>query len=134
MVESKIGQATLLFLVNAAGVKQIKARAPEMTDIQLATALMAGEGSRNELIKVDAGTYQLSTSSQARCEKTPVYKEKRGGIYILSERIDEDTRKQEELLYLGTIDPEGYAATLRAKFGIRNKKIYVSKKWWQFWR
>ena len=82
-------------------------------------------GTRDELVQVSTDTIQLSHISKARCITTPIYKAMDGGIYVLFEEIDENTRSKEGLEYLGTINPRLYAASLCEKFNISNKEILV---------
>jgi hypothetical protein len=51
MAEMKVGSSTVLFLLNAAGVNQMRAQLPGLTDIELATTLMARKGSRHKGVK-----------------------------------------------------------------------------------
>jgi hypothetical protein len=86
---------------------------------------MGKDGSRDELI-VSTNRISLSPVRKAWCETTPIYRDKKGGcIYVLFEKVDDDTCKKKELEFLGTIDAKDYAAALCAAHGIDGKNVIV---------
>ena len=81
-------------------------------------------GEQSEL-EISSDRVTLSTVSKVRCQTTPMYRDKTGGIYVLFEEADAGTRQRAGLENLGTIDPMRYALTLCAKFRIEGKKVYA---------
>ncbi len=63
--------------------------------------------------------------SKVRCQTTPIYRDKGGGICVLFEELNEETKLNEGLEYLGMIDPKRYTAALCAQFGITGRNAYV---------
>jgi|GEM_PF-429122 len=120
-----IGSSKVLLYLNANTVRLLKEEGLEETEYIVGVFMAREFGTRDELVQVSTDTIQLSRISKARCITTPIYKDMDGGIYVLFEEIDENTRSKEGLEYLGTINPRLYAASVCEKFNISNKEILV---------
>ncbi len=117
-----IGGAKVLLYLNVATVRSLEAKG---IDWQGAVCyFLAENGSGGELDIKSAGV-SLSEASKARCIATPIYRERGGGLCALFDTLDASVCAKERLTYLGTVDPERYAAALCAKLRILDKDIYV---------
>ena len=81
-------------------------------------------GSQSEL-EISSDRVALSMVSKLLCQTIRVYRDKRGVIYVLSEELNNETKQEESLEFLGTIDAKRYAAALCANFGVTGKNVYV---------
>jgi hypothetical protein len=87
--------------------------------------LMAQDGPSHHLQEVSGNKWVLSDVAKAWCTTTPIYKDKQGGLCVLFEKVDSTRCQEEGLTYLGTIEPEGYAAFLCRRLGIRVEDVLV---------
>jgi hypothetical protein len=127
--DSKIGGVRVLLALSQKAVSTIQARVQatgmgfDWTD--MVCYFMAREfGSRSELV-IAPGRATLSLVSKARCETTPVYRDKGGALIVLFEELDDETRRKEGMEFLGMIDPKKYAGALCAKLEITGLSVYV---------
>jgi len=123
---NKIGSVDIIWYANKEAVPQIASMgaASGFGLMGAVSALMGMKGSPQDLIK-SAGQISLSPIRKAWCLTTPIYKKRDGGIYVLFEKIDDDTCKREELEFLGTIDAKYYAAALCQENGIDATNVVV---------
>jgi hypothetical protein len=118
----KIGNVKVLLYLNQKTVDLVRSKGVEWPEA--ICYFMAKEfGSQSEL-EISSGGVALSAVGKARCQTTPLYREKGGGIYVLFEELDNETKLKEDLEYLGTIDPKLYVLALCARLGITGKNIY----------
>lgn len=124
---NKIGSVDIIWRADKAAVSQFASMgaASGLSLIEVVSALMGKDGSRDDLI-VSANRTSLSPVRKVWCETTPVYRDKKGGgIYVLFEKVDDDTCKKKGLEFLGTISAKDYAAALCAAHGIDGTNVFV---------
>lgn len=124
---NKIGSVDIIWVANKAAVSEFTSMgATSGLDLREAvSAVMGNDGSRDDLI-VSANRISLSPLRKVWCQTTPIYRDKKGGgIYVLFEKVDDDTCKKKGLEFLGTIDVKNYAGALCLAHGIDGKNVFV---------
>jgi hypothetical protein len=118
-----IGGVEVLLYLNSSTINLLKSKGVEA--IEAVPALMAkNRGSENDL-QVSWRSVTLNPIIKVWCQTTPIYKDNLGGVCVLFEQLDKETIEKEKLEFLGMINPEKYAASLCAKFGIKGREVYV---------
>jgi len=118
-----IGNVKILLYLNRKTVELIRSEGIEWPDA-VCCFMVRNFGSLSEL-DVSHDRVTLSPVSKVRCQTTPIYHDRQGGIYVLFEELDNEIKEKEELEFLGMIDPQRYAGALCARFGITGKSVYI---------
>lgn len=118
-----IGNVKILLYLNSKAVESLRSQGIQWPEA--VCALMAKNSESRDHLLVSHDRVTLSTVIKVWCQTTPIYRDKQGGICVLFEELDKETREKEDFEFLGMIDPEGFAASLCAKFGIKGKNVYV---------
>ena len=118
-----MGNVKILLYLNSAAVESLSSKGIDWSEA-ICAIMARNSGSQGDLV-VSHDRVTLSMVIKAWCQTTPIYRDKQGGIYVLFEELDKETREKEKLEFLGMTNPEGYAASLCAKFGIKGKNVYV---------
>jgi len=87
--EAKIGNTRVLLYLNQKAVEEIRAKGVEWPEA-ICFFMARDFGSRNEL-EVSFDRVTLAVMSKIRCQTTPMYRDKTGGIYVLFEELDNET-------------------------------------------
>jgi hypothetical protein len=123
---NKIGSVDIIWYANKEAVSKLTSMgaASGLNLREVVSVLMGKEGSRDDLV-VSANRISLSPVRKMWCETTPIYRQKNGGIYVLFEKVNDDTCKKKGLEFLGTIKAKDYTAALCAAHGIDAKNVSV---------
>ena len=123
---NKIGSVEIIWVANKEAVSKFGSMGAAMGLglREVISAVMGKDGSRDDLI-MSANRISFSPVRKVWCETTPIYRNKKGGVYVLFEKVDDDTCKKEGLEFIGTINVKDYAAALCAEHGIDATKVFV---------
>jgi len=93
---NKIGSVDIIWVANKAAVSLFTSMGADsgLSLREAVSGAMGKDGSLDDLI-VSANRTSLSPARKVWCQTTPIYRDKKGGgIYVLFEKVDDDTCKK----------------------------------------
>jgi len=125
--DEKIGSVKIIWKANEEAATLFTSMGQEsgLSMREVVSAILGKDGSLDDLITAGNRT-SLSRRRKAWCETSPIYRSKKGrGLYILFDKVDDDTCEKEGLEFIGTIDAKDYTAALCAENGIDPTDVIV---------